>query len=395
MEPTSLQTLGDKDLYDFLMNCPKDFHENERIRKYQLKNGDYIHCVLWNFHFYVSGTDIVKILIWRFQNAGRQIGAIKKFEEGIFSDLRNLKPGVDATLEGPRSEFLEFLYKNGCIRTQKKQKVFYWYSVPHDELFFDALERDIRRDSSIYAYNRLVQDPQHIRMSENNNIQCYPKFNNSVAPTQDFSNGLFNNSNSNQSMTSKGVEPMQSRDIFNIKDALFSDNEAFKSKHVDLFGSFKTKEYGNSNIHNMEMFGNGNKDNYTNLRGMKDAGQPKDDINNNSRQKSNIFDPQFTGIGDGARSSSAYNSVGVEDIFNEGLLDNKSQRVKKPIEKALDFDDFDLGQFDFLKERCKEHFSRKNDNCEQKLFEENGKDDKITSIDRIGEIRFIGSQDRN
>lgn len=41
-----------------------------------------------------------------FQNAW-----IKKFEEGIFSDLRNLKPGIDATLEDPRSDFLEFLYK--------------------------------------------------------------------------------------------------------------------------------------------------------------------------------------------------------------------------------------------------------------------------------------------
>lgn len=27
---------------------------------------------------------------------------MKKFEEGVFSDLRNLKPGVDATLEEPK-----------------------------------------------------------------------------------------------------------------------------------------------------------------------------------------------------------------------------------------------------------------------------------------------------
>ena len=27
---------------------------------------------------------------------------MKKFEEGIFSDLRNLKPGVDASLEEPK-----------------------------------------------------------------------------------------------------------------------------------------------------------------------------------------------------------------------------------------------------------------------------------------------------
>jgi transcription factor STE12 len=71
---------------------------------------------------------------------------LKKFEEGIFSDLRNLKSGTDASLEEPKSGFLDFLYKNNCIRTQKKQKVFYWYSVPHDRLFLDALERDLKRE---------------------------------------------------------------------------------------------------------------------------------------------------------------------------------------------------------------------------------------------------------
>lgn len=148
----NLQT--DKELYDFLAGAPKEFTENEKIKKFQLKNGDFIHCVLWNMHFYITGTDIVKILVWRFQNAGRQIVSLKKFEEGVFSDLRNLKPGIDATLEGPRSDFLEFLYKNGCIRTQKKQKVFFWYSVPHDALFCDALERDLRRETNLYAYSK-------------------------------------------------------------------------------------------------------------------------------------------------------------------------------------------------------------------------------------------------
>jgi hypothetical protein len=34
---------------------------------------------------------------------------MKKFEEGIFSDLRNLKPGVDASLEEPKVSFF-FLF---------------------------------------------------------------------------------------------------------------------------------------------------------------------------------------------------------------------------------------------------------------------------------------------
>lgn len=96
--------------------------------------------------FHISGTDIVRCLSFRFQAFGRPVKNSKKFEEGIFSDLRNLKSGTDASLEEPKSAFLDFMYKNNCIRTQKKQKVFYWFSVPHDRLFLDALERDLKRE---------------------------------------------------------------------------------------------------------------------------------------------------------------------------------------------------------------------------------------------------------
>lgn len=58
-------TIGD--VYDYLVNGSKQFKDNEGIKKYQLKNGD----VLRNYHFYITVTDIVKILVWRFQNAGR------------------------------------------------------------------------------------------------------------------------------------------------------------------------------------------------------------------------------------------------------------------------------------------------------------------------------------
>ncbi|KAJ7759721.1 hypothetical protein DFH07DRAFT_1060147 [Mycena maculata] len=188
-------------------------------------------------------------------SSARPVRNIKKFEEGVFSDLRNLKPGVDACLEEPKREtpwgfafcvlrvfgraggcgqraedglvlvlvlvlflvvvalvvvvvvvvglvvltivvrfcssalllplpillfcsspsssplpsflpiqsnsiqspgttanlplqspFLDLLFKYQCICTQKKQKVFYWFSVPHDRLFLDALERDLKRE---------------------------------------------------------------------------------------------------------------------------------------------------------------------------------------------------------------------------------------------------------
>lgn len=153
--------------------------------------------------FHISGTDIVRCLSFRFQAFGRPVKNSKKFEEGIFSDLRNLKSGTDASLEEPKSAFLDFLYKNNCIRTQKKQKVFYWYSVPHDRLFLDALERDLKRekmgqeattvavsepalsfefDSSQSLFEQLTKAQQTNSSSFNNN-------NNSSSNVQSFSQG--------------------------------------------------------------------------------------------------------------------------------------------------------------------------------------------------------------
>ncbi|KAK3077573.1 hypothetical protein LTS18_009876, partial [Coniosporium uncinatum] len=145
--PDSIVALQQVDnLKYFLISAPVDWSPDQYIRRFLLPTGEYVSCVLWNNLFHISGTDIVRCLSFRFQAFGRPVKNSKKFEEGIFSDLRNLKSGTDASLEEPKSAFLDFLYKNNCIRTQKKQKVFYWYSVPHDRLFLDALERDLKRE---------------------------------------------------------------------------------------------------------------------------------------------------------------------------------------------------------------------------------------------------------
>ncbi|KAI9283377.1 STE like transcription factor-domain-containing protein [Sporodiniella umbellata] len=133
------------EMVHFLSTAPHQW-ESQALKAFQLPNGENISCVLWDDLFYISGTDIVRSLIFRFHAFGRPVVNMKKFEEGLFSDLRNLKPGQDASLEEPRSELLDMLYKNNCIRTKKKQKVFYWFSVPHDRLFLDALERDLKRE---------------------------------------------------------------------------------------------------------------------------------------------------------------------------------------------------------------------------------------------------------
>lgn len=144
----------------FLISAPVDWSPDSLIRRFLLPTGEYVSCVLWNNLFHISGTDIVRCLSFRFQAFGRPVKNPKKFEEGIFSDLRNLKSGTDASLEEPKSPFLDFLYKNNCIRTQKKQKVFYWYSVPHDRLFLDALERDLKREKmNQEATTKAVAEP--------------------------------------------------------------------------------------------------------------------------------------------------------------------------------------------------------------------------------------------
>lgn len=136
------------DLKFFLATAPVNWQENQIIRRYYLNNDQgFVSCVFWNSLYYITGTDIVKCCMYRMQKFGREVIQKKKFEEGIFSDLRNLKCGVDATLEPPKSEFLSFLFRNLCLKTQKKQKVFFWFSVRHDELFADALERDLKRES--------------------------------------------------------------------------------------------------------------------------------------------------------------------------------------------------------------------------------------------------------
>jgi len=142
--PTPMEQVDE--LKYWLATAPANWDPDQNIQKFQLPTGECISCVLWNSLYHITGTDIVRSLVFRFQAFGRPVRNIKKFEEGVFSDLRNLKPGTDASLEEPKSEFLEMLYKNNCIRTQKKQKVFYWYSVPHDRLFLDALERDLKRE---------------------------------------------------------------------------------------------------------------------------------------------------------------------------------------------------------------------------------------------------------
>lgn len=144
----------------FLLTGPAQLGTPDGIHRHTLPNKDQISCVVWKNVYFITGTDIVRCLSFRFEAFGREISNRKKFEEGIFSDLRNLKCDNDAVLEQPKSEFLDYLYRNNCVRTQKKQKIFYWFSVNHDRLFQDALERDLKKElSNKKSSTTPVRDP--------------------------------------------------------------------------------------------------------------------------------------------------------------------------------------------------------------------------------------------
>ncbi|KAI5951955.1 STE12 [Candida jiufengensis] len=200
-----------EDLKFFLATAPANWQENQVIRRYYLNHDEgFVSCVFWNNLYFVTGTDIVRCIVYKFEHFGRKILDRKKFEEGIFSDLRNLKCNIDAILEPPRSEFLEFLFKNSCLRTQKKQKVFFWFNVPHDKLMADALERDLKKekagqkpttiahrepalsfnfDESSNLYNQLVKHMDTTKnllemdeSDEENNIQNFVRVKEEVPP---------------------------------------------------------------------------------------------------------------------------------------------------------------------------------------------------------------------
>ena len=141
------QSNGFAQLKSFLETAPLEWPFHLEMKQCLLPTGEIISCIFRNNSFYITGTDIIKILIYRFIALGRPIQDLKKFQEGAFSDFRNLKLGIDAALESANSPFLQYLYHHKCIKTQKRQKVFYWFAVNHDKLFIDALERDLKKEA--------------------------------------------------------------------------------------------------------------------------------------------------------------------------------------------------------------------------------------------------------
>ncbi|GHJ84602.1 hypothetical protein NliqN6_1004 [Naganishia liquefaciens] len=142
------------------------------LNRFLLPNGEHVSCVYWNGLYQITGTDIVRALAFRFEAFGRPVrtAMIKKFEEGVFSDLRNLKPGEDASLEKPKaiervpgSAIQAWMYSDPEEAEGLLLPSFLplpRFSVPHDRLFLDALERDLKREKDgLQATTEVIGEP--------------------------------------------------------------------------------------------------------------------------------------------------------------------------------------------------------------------------------------------
>jgi len=113
--------------------------------------GEAVHCVFWEGVHYITSLDMIKLLKvlsidegqGQLHEAMLRVGE-KKFEETVYSVLRQLKLGSGFRMEQARSSMLEWLVRHDCIRTQKKQKVFFWNEVDFQSLAYEIRDRCMR-----------------------------------------------------------------------------------------------------------------------------------------------------------------------------------------------------------------------------------------------------------
>jgi hypothetical protein len=138
--------MGTKDPISwFVETAQQEWPASLAARYLDLGNKSRIACVAWGGEFYISGTDILKIVQFRLRRAGTRGADPRKIERSIISALRGLRPGRSSILLESRDPFMARLDALGCIKTRKRQKVFLWDAVDHQRLFQDALAREQRR----------------------------------------------------------------------------------------------------------------------------------------------------------------------------------------------------------------------------------------------------------
>lgn len=128
----------------FATHAAADVPSNQIFNQHILGNGEAISCVIWNGSHYITLTDIERVVTARLYAIGRDVIDRRKLQTVITSFLRNLKLNSGYILESSKSELLQLLFKTSCIRSQKKQKVFLWFAVPHEQIFQAVLDRELK-----------------------------------------------------------------------------------------------------------------------------------------------------------------------------------------------------------------------------------------------------------
>lgn len=131
------------------------------ILSFVLPGESQISCIAWDGLIWITGEDIIRVVQARFEAVGRPVHRFKEFRGLIVSYLRRPFEGYHKELDNVwftymnmeaeltslqifQSEFLHYLREHRCIRTRKRQKVYYWFNDRFDTLFNDILQNDSR-----------------------------------------------------------------------------------------------------------------------------------------------------------------------------------------------------------------------------------------------------------
>jgi transcription factor STE12 len=94
----------------------------------------------------MTSNDVLKILLFRLEIIGISLtpDMIRKLEVWMLSDLRRLKEGLHWKLEPANSELVLLLTTHKSFKIAKKQKIYHWWSIPHDEILYRCLFRMVK-----------------------------------------------------------------------------------------------------------------------------------------------------------------------------------------------------------------------------------------------------------
>ena len=149
-------------------------------------------------------------------------------------------------LNRTQSPFLDLLFKYQCIRTQKKQKVFYWYSVPHDRLFLDALDRDLKREKMGHPPTTHVVGEPALSFTYDPKRTLYDQYAKKSTATELESDqdADLSESDTDSLVGATGIDNLH----IDAEDSEMSDPDHLQRSHYKSYGNNNSSNSSNSNV---------------------------------------------------------------------------------------------------------------------------------------------------